>query len=110
VHPTAVPAVFTLLGGPECQPFSKASKQRGFEDARSNTLLWFFWCLSVRQFPTAFIENSAQLQRSNKGRDWVGLQGVGGGHRLPDFGAEGLRIELEVCGGATESVHLADSG
>jgi site-specific DNA-cytosine methylase len=71
VHPTAVPAVFTLLGGPECQPFSAAGKQRGFEDTRSNTLLWFFWCLAVRQFPTAFIENSAQLQRSNGGNDWV---------------------------------------
>ena len=71
VHPTTVPAVFTLLGGPECQPFSAAGKQRGFEDTRSNTLLWFFWCLAVRQFPTAFIENSAQLQRSNGGNDWV---------------------------------------
>ena len=25
VHPTTVPAVFTLLGGPECQPFSAAA-------------------------------------------------------------------------------------
>jgi hypothetical protein len=40
VKPTEVPAVFTLLGGPECQPFSKAGiKQKGFEDTRSNTLL-----------------------------------------------------------------------
>jgi hypothetical protein len=71
VHLTDVPAVLTLLGGPECQAFSKAGKQCGFRDSRSSTLLWFFWCLAVRQFPTALIENSAQLQRSNKGSDWV---------------------------------------
>ena len=70
VAPEDIPAVFTLLGGPECQPFSRAGREHGFRDARSDTLLWFFWCLAVRQFPTAFIENSAQLQRSNGGKDW----------------------------------------
>ena len=70
VHPRQVDDVFCLLGGPECQPFSLAGKQNGFRDQRSDTLLWFFWCLAVRQFPTALIENSAQLLHSNDGDDW----------------------------------------
>ena len=70
VHPRQVDSVFCLLGGAECQPFSAAGKQHGFRDSRSNTLLWFFWCLAVRHFPTALIENSAQLRRSNGGDDW----------------------------------------
>ena len=70
VAPADVPEVFTLIGGPECQPFSRAGKQRGFQDPRSNTLLWFFWCLAERRFPSALIENARQLQRSNGGSDW----------------------------------------
>ena len=70
VNPLHVPEVFCVLGGPECQPFSAAGKQNGFRDKRSNTLLWFFWCLAERQFPTALIENSMQLLRSNGGDDW----------------------------------------
>jgi site-specific DNA-cytosine methylase len=39
-HPQGVGDVFMLLGGPECQPFSKAGFQRGLADERARTLWW----------------------------------------------------------------------
>jgi hypothetical protein len=49
------------------------------------------------------------LQRSNKGRDWVVCKALAAaiGYQIS---VQKDCIELEVCGGAAESVHLADSG
>jgi DNA (cytosine-5)-methyltransferase 1 len=67
LHPKDLPAVdlqnefFLLVGGPECQPFSRAGARQGLYDRRARTLLWIVWCLAVRQFQGAFVENVAHL-------------------------------------------------
>ena len=35
---------------------------------RARTLLWIIWCLSVRQFPCAFVENVAELLYIKQGK------------------------------------------
>ena len=81
VHPQEVPDVFMLLGGPECQPFSKAGKRLGLADTRSRTLWWVLWCLAARQFPCALIENVEALLHMHGGAEWqvveAVLQGIG---------------------------------
>jgi site-specific DNA-cytosine methylase len=51
-----------LLAGPECTPFSKAGKQRSFQDKRPKTLFWTIWLMSERQPDFSFIENVAALK------------------------------------------------
>ena len=65
-----VPAdgLFLLIGGPECQPFSGAGKGQNLYDLRARTLLWIVWCLAVRQFDGAFVENVANLLYIKDGR------------------------------------------
>ena len=81
VHPKEVPDVFMLLGGPECQPFSKAGRRLGLGDTRSRTLWWVLWCLAARQFPCALIENVEALLHMHGGAEWqvveAVLQGIG---------------------------------
>ena len=43
INPWDLPWVQALLAGPECTPFSKAGKQRSFQDKRSKTLFWTIW-------------------------------------------------------------------
>ena len=43
---------------------------------RARTLLWIIWCLSVRQFPSAFVENVAALLYVKNGRVWGSLVAV----------------------------------
>ena len=66
VHPNQLPEVpagnlFVLVGGPECQPFSRAGKGKHLYDPRARTLLWIVWCLAVRRFEAAFVENVENL-------------------------------------------------
>jgi site-specific DNA-cytosine methylase len=65
-----VPAdgLFLLIGGPECQPFSRAGKGQNLYDLRARTLLWIVWCLAVRQFDGAFVENVENLLYIKGGR------------------------------------------
>ena len=81
VHPKEVPDVFMLLGGPECQPFSKAGRRLGLVDMRARTLWWVLWCLAARQFPCALIENVEALLQMHGGAEWqvveAVLQGIG---------------------------------
>jgi site-specific DNA-cytosine methylase len=79
VHPSEVGEVFMLLGGPECQPFSKAGKQGGLQDPRARTFFWILWCLSIRQFPSAFIENVQSLLSMKDGAVWKLLKSVAEG-------------------------------
>ena len=76
LHPHDVPEVFMLLGGPECQPFSRAGARKELYDMRARTLLWIIWCLSVRQFPGAFVENVAELLFVKQGKVWGALMAV----------------------------------
>jgi site-specific DNA-cytosine methylase len=68
--PPEVPAdgLFLLIGGPECQPFSRAGKGQNLYDLQARTLLWIVWCLAVRQFDGAFVENVANLLYVKGGR------------------------------------------
>jgi site-specific DNA-cytosine methylase len=43
---------------------------------RARTLLWIIWCLSVRQFPAAFVENVAALLYIKQGKVWGALLAV----------------------------------
>jgi site-specific DNA-cytosine methylase len=66
IHPLHLPAIpadglFLLIGGPECQPFSRAGKGKNWYDPRARALLWIVWCLAVRQFEGAFVENIDHL-------------------------------------------------
>ena len=79
VHPSEVGEVFMLLGGPECQPFSNAGKKGGLQDPRARTFFWILWCLSIRQFPAAFIENVRSLMNMQGGAVWKLLQSVAEG-------------------------------
>jgi len=78
-HPRDVGDVFMLLGGPECQPFSKAGYQRGLADERARTLWWVLWCLAERQFPSAFVENVEALLTMKDGAEWALVQAVAQG-------------------------------
>jgi site-specific DNA-cytosine methylase len=78
-HPQAVDEVFMLLGGPECQPFSKAGHRHGLKDRRARTLWWVLWCLAERQFPTALIENVEELLHMKKGEEWALVQAIAEG-------------------------------
>ena len=78
-HPRDVGDVFMLLGGPECQPFSKAGYQRGLADERARTLWWVLWCLAERQFPSAFVENVKALITMRNGAEWALVQAVAQG-------------------------------
>lgn len=72
-HPLEVPEVDGIVGGPPCQSFSRAGKQRAFMDQRSKTMLWIIWCLAVRQFKFAMIENVSHLQTMRGGDVWRSL-------------------------------------
>ena len=82
LHPDDLPAVdlqndfFLLIGGPECQPFSRAGARQGLYDRRARTLLWIVWCLAVRQFQGAFVENVAHLLYISKGKVYGTLVSV----------------------------------
>ena len=78
-HPRDVGDVFMLLGGPECQPFSKAGKRLGLADARARTLWWVLWCLAERQFPSAFVENVEELLDMKGGAEWALVEAVAQG-------------------------------
>lgn len=87
LHPKDLPAVdlendfFLLIGGPECQPFSRAGARQALYDRRARTLLWIVWCLAVRQFHGAFVENVAHLLYLSQGRVYgtlvAVLEGIG---------------------------------
>ena len=65
-----------LVGGPECQPFSSAGRKRGLQDPRARTFFWVLWCLAIRQFPSAFIENVAPLLTLEDGAVWALLKSI----------------------------------
>ena len=67
---------FLLIGGPECQPFSRAGRRQELYDRRARTLLWIIWCLAVRQFHGAFVENVAELLYIAKGKVYGTLTAV----------------------------------
>jgi site-specific DNA-cytosine methylase len=87
LHPRDLPEVdlqsdfFLLIGGPECQPFSKAGKGKNLYDRRARTLLWIVWCLAERQFHGAFVENVGNLLYIDNGRVYgtllAVLEGIG---------------------------------
>jgi hypothetical protein len=79
VHPREVGEVFVLMGGPECQSFSKAGHRQGLGDLRARTFFWILWCLAERQFPAAFIENVDNLLRMEHGAVWRVLKAVAEG-------------------------------
>ena len=88
LNPWDLPWVQALLAGPECTPFSKAGKQRSFQDKRSKTLFWTIWFMSERQPDFAFIENVAALKTVKGGDVWrtlVSLVDVAGYHLHHDF-------------------------
>jgi site-specific DNA-cytosine methylase len=63
ISPCDLPWVQALLPGPECTPFSKAGKQRSFQDKRPKTLFWAIWFISERQPDLfSFIENAIALK------------------------------------------------
>ena len=72
-HPLDVPEVDGIVAGPPCQSFSKAGKQRALMDQRSKAMLWIVWCLAVRQFKFAIIENVSHLQTMRGGDVWRSL-------------------------------------
>jgi site-specific DNA-cytosine methylase len=79
VHPREVGEVFVLMGGPECQSFSKAGHRQGLGDLRARTFFWILWCLAERQFPAAFIENVDNLLHMKHGAVWRVLKAVAEG-------------------------------
>jgi site-specific DNA-cytosine methylase len=78
-HPQSVDEVFMLLGGPECQPFSRAGHRHGLKDRRARTLWWVLWCLAERQFPSALVENVESLLYMKKGEEWALVQAIAEG-------------------------------
>ena len=87
VAPEDLPEVFMLMGGLECQPFSKAGVQLGLDDTRSDTWLWLIRALAVRQFPMALIENVEALLKCRDGRDWAHLKQM--------FAAAGYELDVQ---------------
>ena len=95
-HPREVKEVFMLLGGPECQPFSKAGRRHGLSDRRARTLWWVLWCLAERQFPSAFIENVEELRHMERGAEWALIEAVaqGIGYRVQEVRDDPTRLGI----------------
>ena len=66
--PADLPWTHALVAGPECQPWSTAGKQRGWEDRRAYTFLRVLHTAAVMQPWWVWIENVAALQSVREGR------------------------------------------
>ena len=75
-HPSQLPHVNVLIAGPECQPFSTIGMKKGTKDRRARTFFWIIWCLALRQFESAFIENVTALIDMDGGREWSLLKSL----------------------------------
>ena len=65
-----------LVGGPECQPYSSAGKQRAWEDPRSYTLLRALHTMAVMKPWWVWLENVAAIETVKEGAVWGVVQEI----------------------------------
>ena len=96
-----------VAGGPPCQAFSIAGKQRGLDDKRGNLIFDFVRLVEELQPSAFFFENVPNIERFDNGRLIEGITerlrraGYGTSYEVlfaPDYGVAQLRRRL-VCVG-----------
>jgi DNA (cytosine-5)-methyltransferase 1 len=102
-----VAAVDLVVGGPPCQAFSIAGKQRGLQDSRGNLIFDFVRIIEELQPAAFFFENVPNVERFDSGKllrqllTRLSRAGYGVSHAIlfaPDYGVPQSRRRL-VCVG-----------
>ena len=65
-----------LVGGPECQPYSSAGRQRAWADPRSYTLLRTLHLMAVMKPWWVWLENVSAIQTALEGGVWEVVQEI----------------------------------
>jgi hypothetical protein len=65
-----------IVGGPECQPFSKAGQQKAWADSRSYTMLRTLHLAAVMQPWWVWLENVKAIEEVKDGRVWTVIQEI----------------------------------
>ena len=68
-----IPNVDMVVGGPPCQAFSLAGKQRGFEDERGNLIFEFIRVVADKRPRYFLFENVRMFLSHDKGKTWQTL-------------------------------------
>lgn len=102
-----ISSVDLISGGPPCQAFSIAGKQRGLEDSRGNLIFDFVRIIEELRPSAFFFENVPNVERFDEGRllkkilNRLSKAGYGVSHKIlfaPDYGVAQIRRRL-VCVG-----------
>ena len=65
-----------IVGGPECQPFSSAGRQRGWEDDRSYTMIRTLHLAAVMKPWWVWLENVKAIESVAEGKVWQTIKGI----------------------------------
>ena len=65
-----------IVGGPECQPFSSAGRQRGWEDDRSYTMIRTLHLAAVMKPWWVWLENVKAIESVAEGKVWQTIRGI----------------------------------
>ena len=65
-----------IVGGPECQPFSSAGQQRGWEDDRSYTMIRTLHLAAVMKPWWVWLENVKAIESVAEGNVWQTIKGI----------------------------------
>lgn len=76
VDPVDLEWTHGLVGGPECQPFSSAGKQRAWADPRSYTLLRTLHTMAVMRPWWVWLENVSAIATVHEGSVWGVVQEI----------------------------------
>jgi DNA (cytosine-5)-methyltransferase 1 len=74
LKPENIPPMDILTGGPNCQPFSIAGKQAGFDDERSNVFWAMFKIIKHHKPQVVVIENVKNLVAHDEGNTFATIQ------------------------------------
>jgi hypothetical protein len=76
VDPSEAEWTHGLVGGPECQPFSSAGRQRAWEDPRSYTMLRTLHLMAVMKPWWVWLENVSAIETVQDGGVWEVIQEI----------------------------------